>query len=140
MNSVRYFWWMRLDCTREAMARTLLSMAEIALQKGASAAQAASPTAYTEPTAIAWLKANFRKPLRLDEFAEIARMGISTLHHRQDRDGRYSEHQYRRSIRDGLDARFFASWTASRLAAVRNRLLRIGDEIAGTLLSRLCQM
>ncbi len=31
--------------------------------------------------AIAWLRANYTKPLRLEELAEVARMGISTLHH-----------------------------------------------------------
>jgi AraC-like DNA-binding protein len=31
--------------------------------------------------AIAWLKANYTKPLRVEELAEIARMGMSTLHH-----------------------------------------------------------
>lgn len=31
--------------------------------------------------AIAWLSANYAKPLRMEELAEIARMGVSTLHH-----------------------------------------------------------
>ncbi len=31
--------------------------------------------------AIAWLSANYAKPLRMDDLAEIARMGVSTLHH-----------------------------------------------------------
>src|SRR5258708_5498159 len=31
--------------------------------------------------AIAWLKANFAKPLHMEELASTARMGVSTLHH-----------------------------------------------------------
>jgi hypothetical protein len=31
--------------------------------------------------AIAWIKANYREPLRLEELAQIAGMGLSTLHH-----------------------------------------------------------
>ena len=31
--------------------------------------------------AIAWLKANYAKPLHVGEMAEVARMGMSTLHH-----------------------------------------------------------
>ena len=31
--------------------------------------------------AIAWLRANYAKPLRIDELAGVARMGVSTLHH-----------------------------------------------------------
>jgi transcriptional regulator GlxA family with amidase domain len=31
--------------------------------------------------ALAWLRANYVKPFRLEELAEIARMGVSTLNH-----------------------------------------------------------
>ena len=31
--------------------------------------------------AIAWLRTNYTKPLHMEEFAAIARMGVSTLHH-----------------------------------------------------------
>ncbi len=31
--------------------------------------------------AIAWLRTNYAKPLRLEELAAVARMGMSTLHH-----------------------------------------------------------
>jgi AraC-like DNA-binding protein len=30
---------------------------------------------------IAWLSANYARPLHMEELAEIARMGVSTLHH-----------------------------------------------------------
>jgi AraC-like DNA-binding protein len=31
--------------------------------------------------AVAWLKANYDKPLRVDELASVAQMGVSTFHH-----------------------------------------------------------
>jgi AraC-like DNA-binding protein len=31
--------------------------------------------------ALAWLRTNYMKPLRLDQLASVARMGMSTLHH-----------------------------------------------------------
>ena len=31
--------------------------------------------------AVAWLKENYTQPLRVDELAEVANMGVSTLHH-----------------------------------------------------------
>jgi transcriptional regulator GlxA family with amidase domain len=31
--------------------------------------------------AIAWIRANYAKPLRVEHLAEIAGMGVSTLHH-----------------------------------------------------------
>jgi AraC-like DNA-binding protein len=31
--------------------------------------------------AVAWLKANYAKPLRVDELASVAQMGVSTFHH-----------------------------------------------------------
>ena len=31
--------------------------------------------------AVGWLRANFDKPLRVEELASVAQMGVSTLHH-----------------------------------------------------------
>src|SRR5258707_10100083 len=31
--------------------------------------------------AIAWVRANYAKPLRIEDLAKIAGMGVSTLHH-----------------------------------------------------------
>jgi transcriptional regulator GlxA family with amidase domain len=31
--------------------------------------------------AVAWLKANYEKPLRVEELASVAQMGLSTFHH-----------------------------------------------------------
>jgi AraC-like DNA-binding protein len=64
--------------------------------------------------AIAWLRDNYRKPLRLDELAEVASMGISTLHHHFRALTAMSPLQYQKQLRlvaarermliEGLDA------------------------------------
>jgi AraC-like DNA-binding protein len=64
--------------------------------------------------AIAWLKANYTKPLRVEELAEVARMGISTLHHHFRALTAMSPLQYQKQLRlvaarermliEGLDA------------------------------------
>jgi AraC-like DNA-binding protein len=64
--------------------------------------------------AIAWLKANFDKPLRVEELAGIARMGTSTFHHQFRALTAISPLQYQKQLRlhaardrmlmDGLDA------------------------------------
>jgi len=64
--------------------------------------------------AIAWLRANYAKPLRVEELAEIARMGVSTLHHQFRGLTAMSPLQYQKQLRlqmarqrmlmDGMDA------------------------------------
>lgn len=64
--------------------------------------------------AIAWLKANYAKPLRMEELAEVARMGVSTLHHQFRALTAMSPLQYQKQLRlqnarqrmlmDGMDA------------------------------------
>jgi AraC-like DNA-binding protein len=64
--------------------------------------------------AIAWLKANYTKPLRMEELAEVARMGVSTLHHQFRGLTAMSPLQYQKQLRlqaarqrmllDGIDA------------------------------------
>jgi len=64
--------------------------------------------------AIAWLKANYTKPLRMEELAEVARMGVSTLHHQFRALTAMSPLQYQKQLRlqnarqrmlmDGMDA------------------------------------
>ena len=49
--------------------------------------------------AIAWLRANFAKPLRMEELAEIARMGVSTLHHQFRALTAMSPLQYQKQLR-----------------------------------------
>ena len=64
--------------------------------------------------AIAWLRANFAKPLRMEELAAVARMGVSTLHHQFRGLTAMSPLQYQKQLRlqaarermlmDGVDA------------------------------------
>src|SRR5438552_11575559 len=64
--------------------------------------------------AIAWVKANYAKPLRVENLAEIAGMGLSTLHHHFRALTAMSPVQYQKQLRlqaarermllDGLDA------------------------------------
>jgi AraC-like DNA-binding protein len=64
--------------------------------------------------AIAWIGANYAKPLRVEDLAEIAGMGVSTLHHHFRMLTAMSPLQYQKQIRlqaargrmlmDGLDA------------------------------------
>jgi len=64
--------------------------------------------------AVAWLKENYAKPLRIEELASIAQMGVSTLHHHFRSLTAMSPLQYQKQLRlhtarvrmlaDGLDA------------------------------------
>jgi AraC-like DNA-binding protein len=64
--------------------------------------------------AIAWLRSNYAKPLRMEDLASTARMGVSTLHHQFRALTAMSPLQYQKQIRlqtarermlmDGLDA------------------------------------
>ena len=64
--------------------------------------------------AIAWIKANYAKPLRVEQLAQIAGMGLSTLHHHFRALTAMSPLQYQKQLRlqaargrmliDGLDA------------------------------------
>ncbi len=64
--------------------------------------------------AIAWLKANYTKPLHMEELAAVARIGVSTLHHQFRALTALSPLQYQKQLRlqaarqrmlmDGMDA------------------------------------
>lgn len=64
--------------------------------------------------AIAWLRANYAKPLHMEALASVARMGVSTLHHQFRALTAMSPLQYQKQLRlqtarqrmlmDGLDA------------------------------------
>jgi AraC-like DNA-binding protein len=64
--------------------------------------------------AVAWVKANYAKPLRVEELAEMAGMGVSTFHHHFRMLTAMSPLQYQKQLRlqaargrmlvDGLDA------------------------------------
>jgi AraC-like DNA-binding protein len=63
---------------------------------------------------VTWLRANYAKPLRIEELAEMARMGVSTLHHHFRSLTAMSPLQYQKQLRlhvarermlhEGLDA------------------------------------
>src|ERR1700685_1706784 len=65
--------------------------------------------------AIAWLRANYTKPLRVEKLAEIARMGMSTLHHHFRALTAMSPLQYQKQL---------------RLVAARERMLVEGIDAA----------
>jgi AraC-like DNA-binding protein len=65
--------------------------------------------------AIAWLKENYSKPLRLEDLAGVARMGISTLHHHFRALTAMSPLQYQKQL---------------RLAAAREKMLIQGTDAA----------
>ena len=64
--------------------------------------------------AISWIRSNYAKPLRIDDLAELASMGVSTLHHHFRALTAMSPLQYQKQLRlqaartrmlmDGLDA------------------------------------
>jgi len=64
--------------------------------------------------AITWIKANYAKPLRVEDLARIAGMGVSTVHHHFQALTAMSPLQYQKQLRlqaargrmlvDGLDA------------------------------------
>jgi transcriptional regulator GlxA family with amidase domain len=64
--------------------------------------------------AIAWIRSNFAKPLRVEDLADIAGMGVSTLHHHFRTLTAMSPLQYQKQLRlqaargrmlmDGVDA------------------------------------
>ena len=64
--------------------------------------------------AIAWLRANYARPLHMEELATVARMGVSTLHHQFRALTTMSPLQYQKRLRlqtarqrmlmDGIDA------------------------------------
>jgi AraC-like DNA-binding protein len=49
--------------------------------------------------AVAWLKANYDKPLRVEELAHVAQMGVSTFHHRFRSLTAMSPLQYQKRLR-----------------------------------------
>ncbi len=49
--------------------------------------------------AIAWLRANYAKPLHIEELATVARMGVSTLHHQFRALTTMSPLQYQKQLR-----------------------------------------
>jgi AraC-like DNA-binding protein len=84
--------------------------------------------------AVVWLKENFTKPLRVDELASIAQMGVSTLHHHFRSLTAMSPLQYQKRLRlhaarqrmiaQGLDAASAAFEVGYESASQFNREYR----------------
>jgi len=95
---------------REIIYRILRSTEGARLQAIATVGEQSNRTA----KAIAWIKANYAKPLRVEDLADVAGMGVSTLHHHFRVLTAMSPLQYQKQIRlqtargrmlmDGLDA------------------------------------
>ena len=95
---------------REIIYRILLSSEGVRLRAIATAGERSQRTA----KAVAWIRTNFAKPLRVEDLAEIAGMGVSTLHHHFRALTAMSPLQYQKQLRlqaartrmlmDGLDA------------------------------------
>jgi len=95
---------------REIMYRLLRGPQGESLRAIATAGDQSQRTA----KAIAWLRANYAKPFRIEELAEVTRMSVSTLHHQFRALTELSPLQYQKHLRlhaarqlmlmDGLDA------------------------------------
>jgi AraC-like DNA-binding protein len=95
---------------REIIYRLLCGPAGVRLR---AVATLGDPSYHTA-RAISWIKDNYAKPIRVDDLAEIAGMGVSTLHHHFRVLTHMSPLQYQKQLRlqaargrmlvDGLDA------------------------------------
>ena len=95
---------------REIIYRVLLGPAGARLRAIATLGDQSHRTA----KAIAWIRANYAKPLRVEDLADVAGMGVSTLHHHIRALTAMSPLQYQKQVRlqaargrmlvDGLDA------------------------------------
>jgi len=95
---------------REIIYRILCSAAGARLRAIATVGDRSQRTA----RAIAWIRANYARPLRVEDLADMAAMGVSTLHHHFRALTAMSPLQYQKQLRlqaargrmllDGLDA------------------------------------
>ena len=107
---------------RSPMGRHLRSIATLGEQSNRTA------------KAVVWLKTNFTKPLRVEELASVAQMGVSTLHHHFRSLTAMSPLQYQKRLRlhaararmltEGLDAASAAFEVGYESASQFNREYR----------------
>lgn len=112
---------------REILYRVLRSAEGARLRAIATQGEQSHRTA----KAIAWIRANFRQPLRMEELAQVAGMGVSTLHHHFRALTAMSPLQYQKQMRlqiarsrmlmDGLDANAAAFEVGYESASQFNR-------------------
>jgi len=80
---------------REILYRLLTSEQGARLREIVSSGSQSNLTA----KAVAWLRQNYRKPLRVEELAGIVRMGVSTFHHHFRTMTSMSPLQYQKQLR-----------------------------------------
>jgi AraC-like DNA-binding protein len=97
---------------REIVYRILRTPQGVRLRAIATAGDLSHRTA----RAIAWLRANYAKPLHMEQLAAVARMGVSTLHHHFRALTAMSPLQYQKQL---------------RLQAARQRMLMDGIDATG---------
>jgi AraC-like DNA-binding protein len=112
---------------REIVYRVLRSAEGARLRAIATQGEQSHRTA----KAIAWIRTNYRQPLRMEELAQVAGMGVSTLHHHFRALTALSPLQYQKQVRlqmarslmlmDGLDANAAAYEVGYESASQFNR-------------------
>lgn len=115
---------------REILYRLLTGTYGVALRQIVTAGSQSHRVA----RAVAWLRSNFRQPLRVDELASHAHMGVSTLHHQFRELTGSSPLQFQKQLRlfearrlmlmDGMDAASAAYATGYESATQFNREYR----------------
>ena len=73
--------------------------------------------------AIAWIRTNYAKPLRVEDLAQIAGMGLSTLHHHFRALTAMSPLQYQKQLRlQAARGRMLDRWSGCSQRGIRSRI------------------